>query len=123
VSSPILLFQFDFLLCMEFITILDRKTISPRFSHSLSGLRFIFNHFISSNSLFQCNLPLLSSKSRELYISPIQSTFCSKCRLSCLNLMFGEAIKFEDSQMKYAILRNCVLFLIGEIIAPVLPKR
>jgi hypothetical protein len=28
------------------------KTISPHFSHSLSGLGSIFNHFISANSLF-----------------------------------------------------------------------
>jgi hypothetical protein len=32
---------------MEFVIISDRKSISPRFSNSLSGLRFIFNHFIS----------------------------------------------------------------------------
>jgi hypothetical protein len=36
---------------------------------------------------------------------------------SALNLMFDGAIKFGDSQMKYAILQSCILCLIGEIIA------
>jgi len=30
---------------MEFVIISDRKTIPSRFSHLLSGLEFILNHF------------------------------------------------------------------------------
>jgi len=37
---------------MEFVIISDSKTISPRFSHYLSGLEPIFNNFISSNYFF-----------------------------------------------------------------------
>jgi hypothetical protein len=32
---------------MEFAIISDSKIISPRFSHSLSGLELMFNNFIS----------------------------------------------------------------------------
>jgi len=36
--------------------------------------------------------------------------------------MFDGAIKFEDCQMKYAILQSCILCLIGEIIARIEKK-
>ncbi len=48
---------------------------------------------------------------------------CLKVYVSCLNLMLYGAIKFRDSQMKYAILQNCGLYLIGAITTPYYKKR
>jgi len=52
---------------MEFVIISDRKTISPRFSYSLSGLKFIFNHYFSSTSLFKCDRGSVRSEIRKLF--------------------------------------------------------
>ena len=58
-------------------------------------------------SLRSCLLAEQTQNSRKLYLSPGQSIFSANFTLRALNLMFGGAIKFGDSQMKYAILRNC----------------
>jgi len=52
---------------MEFAIISDSKTISPCFSHSLSGLVFIFNNFISLDLFFHGDSGLVRSEVRKSF--------------------------------------------------------
>jgi hypothetical protein len=87
---------------MEFVIISDSKMISPRFSHSLSGLRFIFNHFFSSSSLLKCDRGLVRSLIRKSFRIPsffnLQSFINIRTRQffsQCLDCTFKSTINLS----------------------------
>ena len=81
---------------MKFVIISDRKIISSWFSHSLSGLRFLFNHLITLKILKNTNGSILfkicrlyfqiQQKSNHVILdSPNKPKIPSKCMFPVSN--------------------------------------
>jgi hypothetical protein len=92
---------------MEFANISDRRAISSRISHSLSGLEFIFNHFLNlinfanmSTGRFlsqrvNCNFKSIKKLHRDILDLLNKSKTPSHCRFPLANLHFVESVDYR----------------------------
>ena len=91
----------------------------------INGNNTKFDLFLDIKRVSKLHTTYLSARVLELYNTYANLQFFARTEivgLSCLNLMFGGAIKFVDSQMKYAISQNCSFVSERRNNCPVLPK-